>query len=136
MAKTAAPTETTPPPIPFAAPFDFEALSRAGTTAMNSFLTSNAKLLEAGGAVNAELFDFVGRRLAKDAAVGETLIDCRSIDEACEVYADFMQTSMADYVAEMQKLFAIGEDVLSDTAEALGNGVPAATPAKRNAQGD
>ena len=141
MAKIASPTATQIPPIPFAAPFDFEALSRAGTSAVNSLMVSNAKLLEAGGAVNAELFDFVGRRLEKDAEIGETLIDCRSIDEAYEVYADFFQTSMADYLAEMQKLFAIGEGALADTAKTLQANAeampsPAKSAAKATPKGD
>ncbi len=115
------------------APFDIGSVSKVNASAWTTMLDSNAKLLEAGGAMNAEVVDFVGRRLERDAAIGECLIDCRSLDEAYEVYTDFIQTSVADYFSELQRLMAIGESALSSSAKTLQHAeveAPAPTSAK------
>lgn len=108
-------------------PFDVETLSRVNATAFKSFMDTNAKLLAASSAMNAEMVDFVGRRLERDAAVGETLVDCKSLDEACEVCADFVQTSVADYMSEMQKLLSIGEGALNGMVETAATQIEAPT---------
>ena len=136
MAKTAAQTGPKVDFTSFAAfatPFDFEAFSKANATALKTLVDTNTRLLAATGAVNAEVADFVSRRLEKDAEVGECLVDCRSMDEAYEVYADFFQTSVADYILEMQKLFAIGEGALSGTAKALSAAAPVPAVVKTEA---
>ena len=97
MAKTTQPTADTPtPPTPWSL-FDTTVFADANKNALRTWMDSGAKLVGAGSAVNAEVVEFVGRRLEKDAAIGECLIDCRSLDEVYEVYADFLQTSAAEH---------------------------------------
>lgn len=118
------------------APFDIDTFSKINANALKSFLEANTKLVQAGSAMNAEVVDFVGRRLERDAAIGECLIDCRSFDEAYEVYTDFIKTSVADYLSEFQRLLAIGEDALSGTAATLRHEpaeMPAATKTRETA---
>jgi hypothetical protein len=137
MAKTgqqASPETTIDAYAALLAPFDVRTLSKVNADALKAFLESNTKLLEAGSAVNAEVVDFVGRRLEHDAAVGECLVDCKSVDEAYEVYTDFFQTAIADYLTEMRKLMAIGAGVLNGSASVFKRDVEAAAkPAKASA---
>ena len=104
---------------PFApmTPFDVEAMAKAHADAVKAVVETNTKFFQASTATSAEIVDFINRRLERDVEIGECLADCRSIDEAYTVYADFVQTSVSDYVSEMQRLMTIGEDVLNDTAK-------------------
>jgi hypothetical protein len=56
---------------------------------------------------NGELFDFMSRRLAKDARAMRQLHDCRTLSDVSDLHAKWVQETMKDYSDEAAKLMSI-----------------------------
>src|SRR5688572_12642452 len=56
---------------------------------------------------NGELFDFMARRLAKDARMMRELHDCESLNDVSGVHAKWLQETLRDYSDEATKLMAL-----------------------------
>jgi hypothetical protein len=68
----------------------------------------SAGLGMAAAELNREWFGFLDRRLRENVAFPQRLASCKDPAEALEVWAEFSQVAVADYLKELGKLTQLG----------------------------
>ena len=102
------------------APFGLEAIMHMQRPALAAMAEMNGRLYEYIAAVNEEWANFVNRCLKEDLAVPQQLAQCRTSQDLYQVYAQFIQTTVAQYqsgLEQMSKLSrAIAEQALQSSS--------------------
>ena len=75
-----------------------------------AFVTLHSRLLRNALEVNAELLDFVRRRLDADMRASRDLAACKTAAEAAEVVNGFRQRALEDYAEETGRVLQFGAD--------------------------
>ncbi|MGI9405184.1 MAG: phasin family protein [Hyphomicrobiaceae bacterium] len=78
--------------------------------------------LQGIAACNAEATRFFGKRLAKDFEIPTQLANCQSPTDILEVQSSFVQTLIADYADEAQRMSALATEAFANGIEKTANG--------------
>jgi hypothetical protein len=100
-------------------PFGLEALMEINRPALTAMAEVNGKVYENIATMNKSWVAFVNRRLKEDFAMPKQLVACKSVQEMCGVYADFVQTAVADYQSEFEQISKLGKTMAEETAQAM-----------------
>ena len=102
------------------APFGFDAMMQMQRPALAAMAEMNGRLYEYIAAVNKEWATFFNRCLKEDLAVPQQLAQCRTSQDLFQVYAQFIQSTVAQYqsgLEQMSKLSrAIAEHALQSSS--------------------
>jgi phasin protein len=104
---------------PLMLPFGLEALMEMNRPALAAVAEVNGKVYENIATMNKSWVAFVNRRLKEDLGMPKQLIACRTVQEMYGVYADFVQTAVADYQSEFEHLSKLGKSLAEETAQAV-----------------
>jgi hypothetical protein len=104
---------------PFMQPFGLEAFMELNRPALAAMAQMNGKVYENIASMNKSWVAFVNRRLKEDLAVPQHLVACKTVQEMYGVCADFFQTAVADYQAELEEMSKLGKSLAEETASAL-----------------
>ena len=107
-------------------PFDMDGMAAAGQKSMLTFAHLHSKLLRNTLEMNAEILDFVHKRVREDIRTNDALSRCDDVSQAAEVVSGFYQKAFEDYSDQTTKLMKLGtevtrhsiEDVQAEIAEA------------------
>ena len=86
------------------APFGFEAIIHMQRPALAAMAKMNGRLYEYIAAVNKEWATFVNQCLKEDLAVPQQLAQCRSTQDLYQVYAQFFQSTVAQYQSGFEQM--------------------------------
>ncbi len=85
----------------------FDALLRAPESALDPFRLSGNALLESTQALNKEILGFAQERLAAGMSLGQSLAQCRSLEDALKLQADFAQREAQSYLAMAERFMSL-----------------------------
>jgi hypothetical protein len=103
----------------FVAPFNVNALIAMTAPAFAAVADFNGKLCESAAQFNTEWTDFMKRRMQEDFAVPQRLSECRSPQEAQQVWVDYWKKAFAQYQDEVTRMAKISESFARQTASAV-----------------
>lgn len=104
---------------PMLLPFGLEALMELNRPALAAMAQMNGKVYENLAAMNKNWAAFVNRRLKEDLAMPKQLVGCKTVQEMYGVYAEFVQTAMADYQSEFEQMSKLGKSLAEETAHVM-----------------
>jgi hypothetical protein len=104
---------------PFMMPFGIEALMELNRPALAAMAQVNGKVYANLAALNKSWAEFLNRRLRKELGMPEQLAACKSLPEMYSVYADFFQSAVTDYQAELEEMSKLGKTLADDTLQAM-----------------
>lgn len=85
----------------------FDALLRGPESALDPFRLSGNALLESAQALNKEILGFAQERLAAGMSLGQSLAQCRSLEDALRLQADFAQREAQSYLAMAERFMSL-----------------------------
>ena len=110
---------------PLTMPFGLEALMVMNRPALTAMAQVNGKVYENLAAMNKSWAQFLNRRLKEDLGVASQLATCKSMQDVYGLYAEYMQTAMSDYRAEIDEMSKLGKTLADNTIEAMQHARPA-----------
>src|SRR6185503_17192804 len=96
---------------PLMLPFGLEALMEMNRPALAAMAEVNGKFYENIATMNKSWVAFVNRRLKEDFAMPKQLVACKTVQEMYGVYAEFVQTAVADYQSELEQMSKLGKTI-------------------------
>jgi hypothetical protein len=102
-----------------AMPFGLEAFMELNRPALTAMAQVNGKVYENLAAMNRSWADFLNRRLEKELGMPKQLAACQSVQEVYGVYAEFLQTAVADYQSEFEQMSKLGKTLADDALQAM-----------------
>ena len=112
-AKAAKDTETANTQLG-AATLDYDSMMQSNGQMLEALIRANEAAIRGMTALNQELMEFGNARLRENAERQASLSNCRSIEEAYEVNADFLQSATQQYVEEASKLLRLAAEMSQD----------------------
>ena len=110
-------------------PLDFSSVMEMNQDAIDSVGEMNQKMYEGLSSYNAEMFKFVNSRLKEDFAIPQHLMTCRTPQEVYNVYTEFFQTAMKQYLSEAERLTSLGGGVAGAALQTMEHQVEGACKA-------
>ena len=104
---------------PFLVPFGIQTLMELNRPAWTAMAQVNGKVYENLAAMNKSWAEFLNRRLKKELGVPEQLAGCKSLQEMYGVYAEYLQSAVTDYQAELKEMSKLGKTLADDTMQAM-----------------
>jgi hypothetical protein len=102
-----------------AMPFGLEAFMELNRPTLTAMAQVNGKVYENLAAMNRSWADFLNRRLEKELGMPKQLAACQSVQEVYGVYAEFLQTAVADYQSEFEQMSKLGKTLADDALQAM-----------------
>ena len=116
---------------PMMLPFGLETLMEINRPALAAMAEVNGKVYENIATMNRNWVAFVNRRLKEDLAMPKQLAACKTVQDMYSVYADFVQTAVADYQSEFEQMSKLGKAMAEETAQTMQARVDEAAKAVR-----
>ena len=104
---------------PLTMPFGLEALMEMNRPALTAMAQVNGKVYENLAAMNKSWAQFLNRRLKEDLGVASQLATCKSMQDVYGLYAEYLQTAMSDYRAEIEEMSKLGKTLADNTMEVM-----------------
>ena len=108
------------------APLDLEPMLAANQRNVQAMAEAQTHLIQRFSKMNAEMFNFINRRLERDRAAAREMATCKNAQEAAEGYASFAETAMKDYSEEFGVIAGIFADQTREVIEDAQHQVEAA----------
>ena len=99
-------------------PVNIDAMTRMAHSALTALAEFNGQFFERAVAFNTEWTQFLTRRFNEDVALPQRLTECKSAEEAQEIYVDFWTKALREYQEEFCRLAQLGQPA---TREAVPN---------------
>jgi hypothetical protein len=100
-------------------PFSLETFVELNRPALAAMAQVNGKVYESLAEMNRSWADFLNRRLKEELGVPQQLAACKSVQEMYSVYAEFFNTAMADWQAELEQMSKLGRTLADDAVAAM-----------------
>ncbi len=116
-----------------------EAMSRIMQPAMSAnatVLEMNARLFHVAAEASRGWFDFMSRRLEKDAAFAEKLRGAKDPEGLMSAYSEFYQTAAQDYQQEFSELMSLHTKAANSAGEAVKDASQSMMPSGGPSRGD
>jgi hypothetical protein len=104
---------------PLTMPFGLEAIMEMNRPALTAMAQVNGKVYENLAAMNKSWAGFLNRRLKEDLGIASQLATCKSVQDVYGLYAEYLQTAMSDYRAEIEEMSKLGKTLADDAVEAM-----------------
>jgi|TARA_R110000737_G_scaffold84925_2_gene117445 hypothetical protein len=98
------------------APQTSGALTQFALPAFGSMFQMGTAWMENVTAISAEMAEFMSTRLQQDMAAQQALFGCKTLGELEALRADFLKTTMSDYMAQASKIAEMTGKVSSEMA--------------------
>lgn len=93
--------------------------SRMGTAYSQAMLDQQRDWLVSMSKLQRDYLGFLGERMRKDVEVAKQMAECRDMNAAVELQADFVNAARQDYIEEAQKLLAMSREMAESCIERL-----------------
>ena len=96
---------------------DIEQAAETGQKSVAAFAHMHSRVFRDAMKFNAELLEFVRRRVGADIAASDSLTRCQSVSDAVNVMSDFYQTALQDYADQTTSLMHASSTITTQNAE-------------------
>ena len=110
-------------------PLDFSSVMEMNKSTIDSVGEMNQRMYEGLSRYNEEILKFVNSRLKEDFAVPQDLMTCTTPQEVYNVYTEFFQKAMQQYLAEAERLTSLGSGVAGAAIQTMEHQVEGACKA-------
>ena len=110
-------------------PLDFSSVMDMNQGTIDTVGEMNQKMYEGLSRYNAEMLKFVNSRLKEDFAVPQNLMTCKTPQEVYNVYTEFFQTAVKQYLSEAERLTTLGGGVAGAALQTMEHQVEGACKA-------
>lgn len=100
-------------------PLNFSAVREMNQSTIDSVGEMNQVLYEGLSRYNEEFLTFVNGRLKEDFAAPQHLMTCTTPQEVYDLYMQFFQTAVKQYLTEAERLTSLGSNVAGATLQAM-----------------
>ncbi len=97
-------------------PINIDAMTGMAHSALTAMAEFNGQLFERAAAFNTEWTEFLTRRFNEDVALPQRLTECKSAEEAQEIYVDFWTMALREYQEEFCRLAQLGQPATREAA--------------------
>ena len=92
-------------------PFDYSHMLSNGDVGVKAVMEANRAFLDGMAAMSEEIGRFVGNRLQEDMGASQSLMACKTPEQAMSVQLAFAQTATQQYFEEAGRLMALAMDI-------------------------